>query len=519
MAGKVQGMRIWRKALVMFALAFALVFLAEGFKIISRAESGTTNNAVNMRKTPSKNGDLVKKLEKGTAVELGNLVDGKDGDGKKWYEVTVGGSSGYIRSDLINKGTSNAGGNDSSNATPAGQIESVTPVAATVAGNSKNVRVRTSADTKTSNNILVTVNKGTEVTVIGKTVDTDKITWYQVKLTVEGREVVGYIRHDYLNISGEIVPFTPEQTTPDPTGEDEIVDNSEPQTTEPIATSKAYETKLVRGEDGTETWYLMDINGSQQYNLDEIFEFNNNYKKDISDANKKAKAAKGWMIFFMLLFFAACGAVGYLIFRLKEVKEEAFIASIENSTPKRTAERPRGDARAQGVTRERPAISRDGLEPRRKEDGQRPANGQRSTGTRPQGQRPAQPGQRPAQPGQGQRPAQQGQGQRPMQPGQDQRAAQPGQGQRPMQPGQGQRPMQPGQGQRPMQPGQGQRPMQPGQGQRPMQPGQGQRPMQMDQRMADGQPMQQAAANNRPKNFAQDNEDMEFEFLNWDSDE
>ena len=146
------------------------------------------------------------------------------------------------------------------------------------------------------------------------------------------------------------------------------------------------------------------------------------------------------------------------------------IASIENNTPRRTSDRP---ARNQANGREKPAI-RDGLEGRSREEG-RPANGQRSTGNR-------QPGQRPAD----------AQGQRPMkgQPGQRTVDAQ---------------------GQRPMNGQPGQRPVD-AQGQRPM----GGQPQQRPVNGPQGQPQ---AAPNRPKNFVQNNDDMEYEFLNWDSDE
>ena len=515
MAGKAQGMKIWRKVITLFALAFALVIFADGFKTVSRAETGTTNNAVNMRKTPSKNGDLVQKLEKGTSVELGDLVDGKDGDGKKWYAVTANGKSGYIRSDLINKGSSTS--TSTNEGTVSGEVESVTPVGASVAG-SNTVRVRTSASTTSSNNILATVAKGTQVTVIGKIVGSDKKTWYQVKLTVEGNEVVGYIRSDYLVISGEVKPVETTTATPDPVENTDPVEVDPKPEKETPTVQKRYETKLINDE-----WWIQDHDKNEQYKIEQLFSAANEYKNRYEEANKKAKSRKGWMIFFLLLALAACGAAGYLLFRLKETKEAAFIASIENNTPRRTSDRPREARGQQGGGR--PAI-KDGLEPRSRDE--RPANGQRSSGNRPQ------QGQRPAQPGQGQRPAngqQPAQGQRPangQQPAQGQRPAggqQPTQGQRPTQPGQGQRPE--GQPQRPAQPAQGQRPaenqqrpaQQPQQRpevqqQRPAQPAQGQRPAENQQRPA--QPQQTAA---RPKNFVQDSDDMEFEFLNWDSDE
>ena len=91
------------EAAMIFPAAFALVILADGFKIVSRADTGTTTTGVNMRQTPSKNGTLVTKLEEGTKVELGNLVDGKDGDGKKWYEVTYNGDKDEMYIDVYKK--------------------------------------------------------------------------------------------------------------------------------------------------------------------------------------------------------------------------------------------------------------------------------------------------------------------------------------------------------------------------------------------------------------------------------
>ena len=500
MAGKAQGMKIWQKMIALIALAFALVIFVDGFSIVSRAETGTTNNAVNMRKTPSKNGDLVKKLEKGTQVEILGEVDGKDGDGKKWYEVKVGNSTGYIRSDLIKKGAANGGGNEETTTTvTTNEVEAVTPVGATIAG-SNTVRVRTSADTNTSNNILTTAAKGTEVTVIGKTVGTDKKTWYQVKLKVDGKDVVGYVRSDYLALTGEIKPF--EADVPEET----VVDDNPPEETTPSIPEdnepkKRYETKLINDE-----WWILDYEKSEQYKIEQLFSAAEEYKTLYEATKKKTKSQKGWIVILIVLLIAAGSAVGYLLYRFKEVKEDAFIASIENNTPKRTAERPRAEARggSQSGAKERPAI-KEGLEPRSREENQRPANGQRSTGNRQQQGQP----QRPANPGQGQqRQGQPGQGQqRPSNNGN-------GQPQRPANPGQGQQRQggQPGQGQpqRPANPGQGQRPVNPGQAQRQGgQPGQG-RPN------ANPQPQQPQV---RSKNFVQDGDDMEFEFLNWDSDE
>lgn len=511
MEGKAQGMKIWQKLIVILTLAFALVIFTDGFKITSLAESGTTKNAVKVRKQPTTTSDVVTTLEKGKTVELGNLVDGKDSDKKKWYEVTVNGASGYIRSDLVTVGAT-------STTTPdvTSEVEPVTPVGAKIS--SEGVRVRTNPDAKSANNILSTESKDTEVTVIGKVTGTDKKVWYQVKLKVSGKDVVGYIRSDFLALTGEIKPVDSDPVITDPVITDPDPYQEPVKTTDETETNKRYETKLI-----DDVWYILDFQKSEQYKIDQLFGAAEEYKKLYEDANKKAKSGKGWIVFLIILVLALAAAVAYLIYRLKDAKEEAYIAAIENNTPKRTAERPRGDAKA-GLPGNRPAI-RDGLEPKGKEE-QRPANGQRTTGNRqPQpGQRPAgaQPGQgqRPVngQPGQGQRPAgpQPGQGQRPVngQPGQRPTAPQPGQGQRPVNGQPGQRPAAP-------QPGQGQRPVNGQPGQRPAGPQPGQRPAgAQPERPMNPQPQQAPqSAPARPKNFVQDGDDMEFEFLNWDSDE
>ncbi|MBO4750255.1 MAG: SH3 domain-containing protein [Lachnospiraceae bacterium] len=485
MAGKAQRTKIWKGLLAAVALVFALVMLSDAFATVSLAATGKANSNANIRKSASKNSEAVGSTTKGSKLEILSQTTGDDG--KIWYEVTVNATTkGYVRSDLVDldAGQTVSGSEGSSGgsgtSTSSGEVESVTPVGATVAG-SNTVRVRTSASTTSSNNILTTVTKGTEVTVIGKVIGSDKKTWYQVKLTVEGKDVVGYVRSDYLAITGEIKPLEADPGPVDPVETDPVETDPTPKETETVTPVKRYETALENDK-----WKLIDYENAVQYDIDDLFSAAQKYKELYEAADKKSKAKGGWLIFFIIVAIAACAGVGYLFYRMREIREEAYINNIESNTPRRTADRPRGEAR--GGQNGRPAI-RDGLEPRR--DDQRPANGQRSSGNRPrQGGRPAQ-----GQPQQG-RPTQgQPQNGRPAQQGNPQQA-------RPAQQGN------PQQG-RPAQPGQPQQ-ARPAQGQ-PQQA----RPAQQAQPQ-DGRPQQTAA---RPKNFAQDSDDMEFEFLNWDSDE
>lgn len=492
MSKEVREKRIWCRGAAVFVLAFALLLLADDLASVSRAVSAgeVTADAANIRKEPSTSSAAVGSTVKKNKIEILGQTTGNDG--KVWYQIYVNGTdTGFIRSDLVKiTDGSTPPSIDASKTTPApetpdtsagsGDVEMVTPVGGKVSG-SNTVRVRTSASTANNNNILTSLNSGTDVTVVGRTTGADKMIWYQIKFTTDGKEAIGYIRSDYLKLSGELKPLgvggaepqIPEQTeTPEP------ADGNQPAEPEK---NKRYETKLMG-----EKWYILDYQAGQQYEIEKLFSTTEEYKERYEEADAKARFRGVWMCIFGFLAIGLFVCAAYLIYRLKECKEEAFIASIENNTISsrdRTAERPRTENRR--PSGEKPVI-REGM------------GAQRTEGQRPQGQRPAgSQGQRPAGP-QGQNPAQRADGQRPTGP----------QGQRPAGP-QGQRPTG-SQGQRPAG-AQGQRPAGP-QGQRNANP--------LSQRPSNPQSSQRVnPAQERPKskNFIED--DSDFEVLNWDGDE
>lgn len=487
MERKVQWKRICCRGIATFALAFALLLLADDLASVSLAVSAgkVTADAANIRKEPSTSSAAIKSAVKKDKVEiLGQIVGA---DGKVWYQIYVNGTdTGYIRSDLvkITDGSTPPSIEASITTTPApetpgvstgsAEVEQVTPVGGKVSG-SNTVRVRTSPSTANSNNILTTVNSGTEVTVVGKTTGDDKMIWYQIKFTADKKEVIGYIRSDYLKLSGELKPLG-EAETPAP------ADTATPAPDDPgkqpseTEKNKRYETKLI-----SEKWYILDYQAGQQYEIEKLFTAVEEYKELYEESDAKARSRRVWMFIFAFLAIGLFVCAAYLIYRLKECKEEAFIASIENNTMSsrdRTAERPRTENRR--PSGERPVI-REGM-------GSQRANGQRPSGA--QGQRPQ--GQRPA-------GAQRADGQRPAGP----------QGQRPAG-AQGQRPAG-ANGQRPAGP-QGQRSSVSQGNQRPANP--------ISQRPSNPQTSQRVnPAGERPKskNFVEN--DGDFEVLNWDSDE
>ncbi|MFT3983414.1 MAG: SH3 domain-containing protein [Lachnospiraceae bacterium] len=128
-----------------------------------------------------------------TKDEIVMITDEKIGsDGKVWYQVTLSGSTGYIRSDLVQKSTTPAAANttDSKVNTNTGTIKGT------------NVIVREEAS-KTSG-IRTTLAGGQSVTVESSSAGTDGSTWYYVSFTKDGNSYKGYIRSDLVSTSGSV---------------------------------------------------------------------------------------------------------------------------------------------------------------------------------------------------------------------------------------------------------------------------------------------------------------------------
>ena len=125
----------------------------------------------------------------------------KDAGGSVWYQVKSGTLTGYIRSDLVKKGTEipSAGATNSTTSATAG----TTPTAGTASSTGKatvkgtNVIVRVEAS-RTSD-VRCTLGTGHEVNVESSTTGTDGNTWYCVNFVKNGLSYKGYIRSDLLN--------------------------------------------------------------------------------------------------------------------------------------------------------------------------------------------------------------------------------------------------------------------------------------------------------------------------------
>lgn len=491
-AGKVQvRQRIWKGVLTL-ALVVLIGLFGDGFATVSHAQSQgrVTASSVNIRKEPSTSSEVVGSTVKDKVITINNQVQGSDG--KMWYQTFVNSETlGYIRSDMVEiiDGTTpptvtpvepTPGGTTTpSTTTPSGNVEALNPVSATVKGGNS-VRIRSGAST--SNDIVARVSNGLVLTVKGRSSDSSGKVWYQVSFSDNGSEVEGFIREDFVTISGELTPYVEEPVVDEPPVELEP-DPAEP---EQVDNTKDMDTMLIDGE-----WYLLDYGQNEQYKIQDLFDSSDINAKAYEDEHKKAETEKVIIIILIFLLVAAVSGIAMLVFKIKDMSDDAYFNQVERETLRR-----RGETRTQGGTQK--VMHTVGTD---KSASGRPA-GARPAGA-PQGQRPA--GARPAGSQQGQKTA----GERPA-------------GARPAGAPQGQRPAGGSQSQKPTVDSQGQRPA----GERPVGAPQGQKTV--GDRPADARQGQSASAQKpaqgqqgwKSKNFmSEDDDEFEFGFLNYDGTE
>ena len=458
----------------MLALVFVLGagLFSENLAIVSHAESAAkvTASSAKIRKTADSSSEVIGSAAKDKAISIKSQTKGADG--YTWYEVYVDANTlGYIRSDLVSitdgstppssSGTTTTT-TTTTTATPAPvvnetpvEVTAVEPLSATVTGG-QSVRVRSNAST--TSQIVTTAENGMALTVTGQATGTDGKTWYQISFISNSVEVTGFIRSDYVALSGELqAPVEEQPVEEQPTDEQPAEDTQ--------TTSKDWDTQM-QGD----AWYLLDMAGQKQYKIEDLF----NSLNQITEINaqyetnqKKISSQKAVIIILVILLVAAVAAVTLLIFKIKDMNDASYFSGVEEETARRRrVDRPQGGRPQNG----RPAPQ-----------GERPI-GQTVRPAAPQERRPAPQGGRPVTPGQG-RPAPQGG--RPVTPGQGRPAPQGG------------------------------RPTAP-QSERPAP--QAGRPVARPTK-----PVPQSEGNQNPgwksKNFMSDDDEFEFEFLNWDGDE
>lgn len=399
------------------AIAGALVLVAvlaaglssDAFTIVSRADSAgkITATSAKIRKSASTSSDTLASVARGDSVSVKGQTTGSDG--YTWYQVVVNGSeTGYIRSDLmeITDGSTPASLTNStttqttpSSSTPTTstpdetvvEVTAVEPISGNVSGTSP-VRVRQNAST--TSRIVSTAQGGLALTVTGTANGTDGKEWYQVTFSTNGTEVQGFIRADYVSVSGELTLAGTQTEQPEVPAEPAA---EEPDTKEE---TKDWETYYQN-----ETWHLLDNTSGKSYDIQNIFDTvqaNNDTLTEVIATNKTQQIV---IVALVILAVVLISVISILFFKLKDANDAAYFEAAERENARRRngdrpAQRPQGSRPAQGgqrsqngsrpaqngeVRRQRPAGQQ--APSGRTGSGERPATAKNGNGSRPAGQK------------------------------------------------------------------------------------------------------------------------------------
>ena len=367
-----------RKKLLRFAGMSVMVLAC--FAMLSltayAAEGKVTASAAKIRKDASTSSEAVGSAVNGQKFTINGEKTGADG--KIWYEVVYDGNkTGYIRSDLMEK-TGDVP--PAVTVSPSVPVEDVQPVSAKIVGNT--VRVR--ADASTEGGIIANVLKDTVVTVNGRAQDSQNKTWYRVSYSSDSGEVTGFIRYDFLTVSGEIKPVedTPAVTPP---SEDTQTPTEEPSTTTPPVVNGKYYVTEKEGE-----WFLVDNDAGYKYNAESLINAALENPKLIESKDKKIKSQSLWIVILVILVLALAAVAGFLFYKMREVMDDAYFAAVEKETIRqRQGQKANNPSSA---NRNKNVMHTVGTGAPKSATQSRPANGNRPAGAKPAGtgqQRPA----------------------------------------------------------------------------------------------------------------------------------
>ncbi len=312
--------------MIVLACAMFLHFSIIGFA----AEGKVTADSAKIRKEASTSSEMVGGALRGEKYTITEEVTGADG--YVWYKITFDGNkTGYIRSDLMEKSSdgTNNGGTTSNGGTinPTVEVTEVQPVSATITGSS--VRVR--SDASTSGSILAGVVRDSVVTITGQAQDTQGKTWYRVTFSSESGEITGFIREDFLSVSGTITPVEDTPAVSEPGGNDPVVSEPEPSDTpEPDTPAVIINDFEVIEEGGV--WKLVDNTAGKKYNAAALIEANEVNPPKIEELQKKVGSQKGWIIFLVILVVVLGVLVTLLFLKVKDVMDEAYFTAVEKET-------------------------------------------------------------------------------------------------------------------------------------------------------------------------------------------
>lgn len=315
--GKTKEMNHRLLGVVMTVMVMCVMFICISATALA-AQGKVTTDVAKIREEASTSSTQVGSVQNGAVLEILSEVTGTDG--RVWYQVRFGeNKTGYIRSDLMTK-LADTTTPPSSVAT---EVTDVQPVNCTVTGGQVNVR----SNASTGGEKVGQVRRGEVMTIDGMATDSAGDVWYRVNFSSNGGNVTGFVRYDFVSVSGEIKPVEQVETPPvvDPPTEQQPPMEQDP--IEIPQLSKDYDTSQDQG-----VWYLIDNVENKRYNLENVMDAAIKNPQIYDEMDGKVKSQKRWIIFLVILVILMSVGITLLVLKLKDVMDEAYFTAVEKDT-------------------------------------------------------------------------------------------------------------------------------------------------------------------------------------------
>lgn len=318
---------------LMVVMICAFLFFM-GQKSISMADStGKVKQNAIVRQSADVNSEKIGGLSQGTTVTITNEVN--DASGTLWYQISSGGTQGYVRSDLIEK-TDSADAAATQTTQPASPSAAGAEVApdttldlqyATVKASAANIRSKASKNA----GVVDSMPQNATLIVSGQTNGSDGKIWYYVTFTgTSGSEKNGFVRSDLITL-GDMVPVE-EPPAEEPEGPAE-----EPPTEEPVV-SQDYEVVYEDPKNtGEYAWYIHDNTGEKatRQKVEDLLNatdlMKNNADIDAATISKQRIA----IVVLVALVIILAVALTFVFFKLRD----AYFGEEEDDSDNWKAER------------------------------------------------------------------------------------------------------------------------------------------------------------------------------------
>lgn len=304
--------------LTVFAAAF--MFFAVSMECFA-AEGTITAGSAKIRGSASTSGDHVSSAKKGEKFTIIGQENGADG--KVWYKITYSGDKvGYVRSDLMSV-SGDVPEEQPATYNPTVAVTDLTPIAAKVTGSS--VRVR--PDAAASGGVVTSVVRDTVLTIDGQATGSDGKVWYRVNCTVSGENVLGFVREDFVSVQGELTPPSEGSTPQAPVEVPDVPQDTTPSTPVTPQEPKAYETVYENDK-----WYLLNNDKNEKYIIDDVFSAVDRNHELATKYEKTASTQKVFLWILSGLLVLCVAAIALLVWKLKDMMDEAYFKQVEKKT-------------------------------------------------------------------------------------------------------------------------------------------------------------------------------------------